>query len=288
MANLTSSSNNFVASMWEAALQGVANGDEAFMMTWGLFVWQCVVYLGVGGLYLAIDLVQPAFLLKYKVQQDKMVPLPKAKLMSAIKRCGFNLLVLNPIFTWVLGAVILPLRGNPVSPSQVDLSPQRLVWDISLILLFEEIGFYYTHRLAHDIPFLYKNVHKIHHEWTAPIAITCIYAHPVEHLMSNMTPIALGPLVSGCHAWLIFVWVAVALFSTLAGHSGYHFPFMPSPEAHDFHHKFFNVNYGALKMLDRLHGTSAKFTAHVASKRDFISTSLTPVSEQIPDRTKTD
>ena len=27
-----------------------------------------------------------------------------------------------------------------------------------------------------------------------------------------------------------------AIASTINSHSGYHFPFMPSPEAHDFHH----------------------------------------------------
>lgn len=29
----------------------------------------------------------------------------------------------------------------------------------------------------------------------------------------------------------------MALLSTLNAHCGYHFPFFPSPEAHDFHHQ---------------------------------------------------
>jgi hypothetical protein len=29
----------------------------------------------------------------------------------------------------------------------------------------------------------------------------------------------------------------MALFESLTTHSGYHFPLLPSPEAHDFHHK---------------------------------------------------
>lgn len=40
-------------------------------------------------------------------------------------------------------------------------------------------------RLLHH-PYLYKHVHKLHHEWTAPIGIVAIYAHPVEYLTSNL------------------------------------------------------------------------------------------------------
>lgn len=37
-------------------------------------------------------------------------------------------------------------------------------------------------RLFHH-PFFYKRIHKIHHEWTAPIGVVSLYAHPVEHVV---------------------------------------------------------------------------------------------------------
>ena len=90
-------------------------------------------------------------------------------------------------------------------------------------------------RLFHH-PSIYRHIHKIHHEWTAPIGIVSIYAHPLEHLIANVLPVAMGPLVMGSHIATAWMWFSMALLTTVNTHSGYHLPFMPSPEAHDFHH----------------------------------------------------
>lgn len=90
-------------------------------------------------------------------------------------------------------------------------------------------------RLFHH-PSIYRHIHKIHHEWTAPVGIVSIYAHPLEHLIANVLPVAMGPLVMGSHIATAWMWFAMALLTTVNTHSGYHLPFMPSPEAHDFHH----------------------------------------------------
>ena len=90
-------------------------------------------------------------------------------------------------------------------------------------------------RLFHH-PRLYKYIHKTHHEWTAPIGIVSIYAHPLEHAVANLMPPALGPLLLGSHLATAWLWFALAIMSTTVAHSGYHLPFFPSPEAHDYHH----------------------------------------------------
>ncbi len=57
----------------------------------------------------------------------------------------------------------------------------------------------------------------------------------------------------------MWLWISTAVFSTLISHSGYHLPFLPSSEAHDYHHAMFNQCFGFTGVLDYLHGTDAKF-----------------------------
>ncbi len=94
-------------------------------------------------------------------------------------------------------------------------------------------------RLFHS-HYLYKVIHKTHHEWTAPVGISASYCHPIEHFIVNILPIATGPmLLGGClgnHLVSEWVWLTAAIISTTISHSGYHLPFLPSPEHHDFHH----------------------------------------------------
>ena len=133
------------------------------------------------------------------------------------------------------------------------------IWGIVLHVISVEIYFYYGHRYEKDLrhfcitfiryiiyscnvcrvihhPRVYKYLHKIHHEWTAPVGITAFYSHPVEHFAVNLASIVAGTVVSGCHLSTAWLWYFLYIFTSTLSHSGYHLPFLPSPEAHDFHH----------------------------------------------------
>jgi len=63
----------------------------------------------------------------------------------------------------------------------------------------------------------------------------------------------------GSHLAVMVVWFSLAVLNTTVTHSDYHLPFLPSPEAHDFHHLRFNENFGVLGVLDFFHGTDKTF-----------------------------
>jgi len=135
---------------------------------------------------------------------------------------------------------------------------EQFLLEMAGALVVEEILFYYSHRLLHSKMF-YGPIHKMHHEWTAPIGVAALYCHPLEHVFSNVVPVFLGPFFMGSHVAVLWVWQLLATINTVNSHCGYHFPLMPSPESHDFHHLRYNQNFGVLGVLDYLHSTDGVF-----------------------------
>ncbi|MEE6478311.1 hypothetical protein FKM82_011812 [Ascaphus truei] len=230
-----------------------------------------------------IDLTgKPNFITRYRIQLGKNNPVDNVKLRQAALTVLFNqlfislpmVLLMYPVMQW---------RGNPCGTELPTF--HWVLLELSVFVLIEEILFYYSHRLFHH-PSIYKHIHKKHHEWTAPVGVVSLYAHPLEHIFSNMLPPMVGPMLMGSHMATIMLWFCLALFSTTISHCGYHLPFLPSPEFHDFHHLKFNQCFGVLGVLDRLHGTDTVFKQTQAYDRHVLLLSLTPVSSTIPETTK--
>ncbi|KAK3099658.1 hypothetical protein FSP39_007604, partial [Pinctada imbricata] len=245
----------------------------------GTFVVTMSVFWVANFWLILIDVTgKPASIIKYRVQDDNDKPVDKDKLKRALKQVVFNQVIIGLPFIYVMYKV-MKYRGCDFTGELPSF--QWVLLEIAVYALVEELGFYYSHRLLHH-PRVYKYIHKQHHEWTAPIGIISLYAHPVEHLVSNLIPPALGPILMGSHLATAWLWFALALLSTTVSHSGYHFPLLPSPEAHDYHHLKFTNNFGVLGVLDRLHGTDAQFRASKMYDRHILLLSLTPVTEQFP------
>ncbi|XP_065886435.1 fatty acid hydroxylase domain-containing protein 2-like isoform X2 [Dysidea avara] len=267
----------FITSLWGTLYQ-LCGEDDYVIGLYGSLALTIGLFFGINLFYGMVDLMgRPAFLYKYKIQGEHVDP---EKYKSAVIRAILNLAFINvPIA--VLAYHVAVWRGVSFGYDGIpDLF--TAVWQLATIVVIEEVCFYYSHRLLHH-PFLYKHVHKTHHEWTAPVGVVSIYAHPLEHIISNTVPIILGPLVVNAHLSLTWLWYTIAIVNTLTVHSGYHFPFLISPEAHDFHHLKFTNNFGVLGILDHLHGTDEAFKKTAAYKRHRIMFSFTPANQLYTD-----
>ncbi|XP_017275425.1 fatty acid hydroxylase domain-containing protein 2 isoform X2 [Kryptolebias marmoratus] len=225
-------SGDFWQNLW-TKVHLTFQGHDAALFYLGTFFAPYFVFWVLNGLLLLVDTTgKPSFITRYRIQQDKDTPVDPTKLCQAVKTVLFNQMFISGPMV-VAGYHLVSWRGDPCGPELPTF--HWALMELAVFSMLEEVLFYYSHRLFHH-PSLYKHYHKQHHEWTAPIGLVSIYAHPLEHVISNMLPVVIGPVLLGSHITTSSMWSCLALVSTTISHCGYHLPFLPSPEFHDFHH----------------------------------------------------
>jgi sterol desaturase/sphingolipid hydroxylase (fatty acid hydroxylase superfamily) len=149
----------------------------------------------------------------------------------------------------------------------------EIVWQITLSMICEDTMFYFTHRTLHH-PKLYPWIHKKHHEFYTTVSIAAEYAHPIEYAFGNVIPVfVFSKLIgSGMHLATLQFWLAMRVFETVDGHSGYEFswspyrllPFSTSSEYHNYHHSHNVGNYESFfSIWDTVLGTNKSFMKHL-------------------------
>uniref|UniRef100_G3T2W7 Fatty acid hydroxylase domain containing 2 n=1 Tax=Loxodonta africana TaxID=9785 RepID=G3T2W7_LOXAF len=274
----------FWQAQWERLLS-TFEGKEwiLFFIALGAIQVPFLFFWSFNGLLLVVDTTgKPNFISRYRIQMGKNEPVDPVRLRQSICTVLFNQCVVSlPMVTFLYP--FLKWWGDPCRRELPTF--HWFLLELVIFTLIEEVMFYYSHRLLH-YPTFYKKIHKKHHEWTAPIGVIALYAHPIEHVVSNMLPAMLGPVLMGSHLSSITIWFSLALIITTISHCGYHLPFLPSPEFHDYHHLKFTQCYGVLGVLDHLHGTDTVFKQTKAYERHILLLGFTPLSESIPDSPK--
>ncbi|GFQ96218.1 fatty acid hydroxylase domain-containing protein 2 [Trichonephila clavata] len=274
---LWKTSGDFLQSQWDKVFE-LLGSDVDTIAIWGTFTYTCLLYWIVASFYTFIDVTgKPKFAVKHRIQEISSYPVPFSSVLKLGRQVLINQFLSIPFY--MVGYHLMVLRGYDTKKSLPSF--QRAFFELLFCVLVEEIGFYYSHRVLH-FPFFYKHIHKIHHEWKSPIALAAAYCHPIEHYFSNLIPAYLGPFLLGSHIFTCWIWYSIITFSTLINHSGFHFPFFPPPERHDFHHLKFNQSFGALGFLDYLHGTDVEFKKSESYRRNCWSFSLVPVKDLYP------
>lgn len=255
--------------LWHALLDWYvdATGDVGFQYFGPVAVWvsQVVTYVICGVFFTSLDLWhRPERFYRTKLQPlhpyDPFGGPRNPSLFATLLLVALAFAAELPAllaFQWIthrLGSGVRTLYSPP--------GWAEIAFAIVGLTICSEIGFYFTHRLLHQVPFLYRHVHKYHHQFRTPIALAAEAQHPVEMVLCTAFGMTFWPFLFGTHAQVLIIGTCIGTFSSMSDHCGYwlfgggHQPFF-----HDWHHEVNNGNYGFLGLMDWVFGTSVKWKA---------------------------
>jgi len=214
------------------------------------FVMHETFYFGRSLPWIIIDCIP--FFNRYKLQQHK-VP-------TAWEQTQCALLVLLSHFTVELPQIWMfhPMcQYFGLSTTVPFPSVYKMAYQIAIFFVLEDAWHYWAHRAMHASSFLYKNIHKIHHQYSAPFGLAAEYASPIEVMILGFgtvgVPIVFCAITKDLHILTMYIWIVFRVFQAIDAHSGYEFPwslhhFLPfwaGAEHHDVHHEKFIGNYAS-------------------------------------------
>ncbi|WAQ84472.1 hypothetical protein PtA15_5A42 [Puccinia triticina] len=240
---------------------------EQLWLRWYLYFPNPIIATGVMSFLIheasSPYILRPAFD-KYKLQPNKMAS--REDQWKCIKY------VLWTHFTVEIGQIwgFHPLAEyfGMATHSVPFPSISTMAYQIILFFVFEDFFHYWAHRALHTGQ-LYKKIHKLHHEFSAPFGLAAEYAHPLEILILGIGTIG-GPLLwcvltkGNLHILTMYIWVILRLFQAVDAHSGYDFPwslrnilpFWSGADHHDYHHeKFVGCYSTSFRWMDHFFGT---------------------------------
>lgn len=122
--------------------------------------------------------------------------------------------------------------------------------------------FYWWHRVRHDVKFLWRVCHQVHHSPARIELLTAFYKHPLEIAADSMLASALIYSLLGASAAAGAWFNVFAVLGEYFYHSNLRTPhwigyFLQRPEHHSIHHQLdvHRFNYGDITWWDRLFGT---------------------------------
>nr|GMC85244.1 methylsterol monooxygenase 1-1-like [Ipomoea batatas] len=109
---------------------------------------------------------------------------------------------------------MIGIRTSLPLPSIWEIVAQLMVY-----FLVEDYTNYWIHRFMH-CKWGYEKIHKVHHEYAAPIGFAAPYAHWAEILILGI-PSFLGPAMVPGHIITFWLWIGLRQIEAIETHSGW-------------------------------------------------------------------
>jgi len=176
-------------------------------------------------------------------------------LNGLLTKLGLLAVIIGIIFSaaWIVPAPFQALVGG--LPYWVQ---------IPAVIVLADLGFYWTHRMFHAVPWLWR-FHSIHHSMEELDWLAASRGHPVDQILTM--GVSLVPVLAlGFSEWAIGVYAVLHQWQSVLVHSNVRVGFGPlrflfvSPEFHHWHHSNHrdarDRNFAAqLSFLDALFGS---------------------------------
>ncbi|ODH50490.1 hypothetical protein GX48_03451, partial [Paracoccidioides brasiliensis] len=238
---------NFVERLWAAWYVWMQND----VLATGIlsFVMHECVYFGRALPWIIISRIP--YFNKYKIQPNKIPTLKEQWECAKLVLLSHFTVELPQIWLFHPMAQYFGLETGVPFPS-----PWTMAYQIVIFFVAEDAWHYWSHRLFHWGP-LYRSVHKIHHQYSAPFGLAAEYASPIEVMALGFgtvaAPVIWAAFTGKLHILTMYIWIMLRLFQAIDAHSGYEFPwslhhFLPiwaGADHHDVHHEKFIGNFAS-------------------------------------------
>ena len=255
--------------LWERLVAFAQISDEVMFATMTC-VTHSLMYVGVAILFFGVICDRWGYCSTFRLPRPSRSIPSSALIKRAVDIALMDQLFSTPVLLWLSSHY----RLIPIAP-QSSKCPNffALCALFCGAQLWHEVLFYLSHRAFHEVPFLYRHIHKRHHEFVGTVAIAAEYAHPLENFLANAIPTT-GFLLFVAQApqpvWA--VWLALRMFETYESHSGYCFSTSRCSvifgllngvraKHHAFHHIANKGNYGG-PLMDYFFGTMGAYFLH--------------------------
>lgn len=212
----------------------------------------------------------PFYLLSLSASFDRYLLQPRSSPPSraSLRNCLAAVARTHVFLVLPVVAVTHPLLDLAGATSSVRALPTfaRLAAQLVFFFVLEDALFYFGHRALHT-PWMYRNIHAVHHTHSAPFGIAAEYAHPVEVVFLGLSTI-IPPLLVAPHLFTLYVYMVLRAFQTVECHSGYDLPVSPrhwipgygGARFHDHHHRIHSGNLSSTFIwMDWIAGTDLAY-----------------------------